>query len=150
MLRLHRHPCKDAPGPAIGIHHRFLHQHVATEPWHQDRPYDVVQRPGAEQAKGHDAVQVVRQVLVHALALWRHVWSNHQVHVRQHEEDGDGQRCADSRLPKWKAGLAVHINPDKAGGDEHVDDGQRIGNEAGLVSIPQDKREGNAHLTRKL
>lgn len=159
FLRLvYRHPCKDAPGPAISVDHGLLDEQITPEPRHENGPDEVVHGTGREDCNGHDAVQVVGQFVVNVLVGrgW-HVRRNHEVHVGQEEENGDWEGCADAGGPVGVACRLGQVDPDQTGRDENVDDGKGVGNEAVYLLVPsvqnrsccKDIAEGT-HLTRKL
>ena len=124
-------------GPAISVHYGLLDQHIPTKARHQHRPHHIVQRAEPKDPDRDHAVQIVRELVVHALARGRwHVRRNHQVQVGEKEKDGDGEGGADPGGPVGEARFMGEVDPDEAGGYEDVDDRKGIGNEAfdGLVA----------------
>lgn len=96
-------------------------------------------------------------MLVDILAIFRgDKRCNDEINVAEEEEDDDGVRGFDRRVPVPAGTVAVEV--DKGAGDEDVDDGKRIRDEAiaellvNLVSIfPFIVRRGkNTYLRTKL
>jgi hypothetical protein len=74
-------------------------------------------------------VNPVRKVLVDVLAIFRrNERRNDEVNVAEKEEDDDRVGGLDGRVPVPGGSVAVEV--DKGSGDENVDDGKRVGNEA--------------------
>lgn len=74
-------------------------------------------------------MQVVRQVVVDVLVgrLRRDVGGNDEVDVGEQEEDGDGERGLDRRVPVVL--FAVEVEVHETAGDEDVDNGERVGDD---------------------
>lgn len=124
--RAQRHPRKHTSRPSIGIHHRLFDQSIPTQLGEDYCPDSIVDGSCSEYTQRHDAVQVVWQFLVYVLAITgRDVRSNHQIHIRQEEENGDWKSCADSRIPVGKLGL-VEVDVDEPGRNKGIDDGKRV------------------------
>lgn len=81
-------------------------------------------------------MQIVGEFVVDALAgRGGHVGCHDEVALGEEEEDGDGKGGADAGVPVGEARFAGEVDPDEAGGDEDVDDGEGVGDEAVTVSL---------------
>lgn len=120
---------EDAPRPAIVVDEDLLAQLVAAELGQQLGPEQPVNTAGDDDGGADDAVQVVGQVIVDVLVgrLRRDVRRDDEVDVGQQEEDGDGQRGLDRRVPVVL--VAVQVEVHEAARDEDVDDSQRVGDD---------------------
>lgn len=68
-------------------------------------------------------------MLVDVLAIFRrNERRNDEINVAEKEEDDDRVSGLDGRVPVPGGSVAVEV--DKGSGDEDVDDGKRVGNEA--------------------
>lgn len=71
----------------------------------------------------------VRKVFVDVLAIFRrHERCNNEVNIAEKEENDDRISGLDRRVPVPGGSVAVEV--DKTTGDEDVDDGKRVGDEA--------------------
>lgn len=78
-------------------------------------------------------MQVVGELVVDTLTGGGgHVGCDDEVALGEKEEDGDGESGADAGVPVGEARFAGEVDPDEAGGDEDVDDGEGVGDEAVL------------------
>lgn len=60
------------------------------------------------------------------------VWGDGQVEIRQEEEDGDGESGVDRGSPVRELALRFgEINVHETSGDKHVDNRERVGDQAG-------------------
>src|SRR5690606_37033962 len=110
------------------INHRFPHKLIPAEPGEDDGPDEPIDTPGDDDADTHYAVDPVRQALVDVLvACRRHEWRDAEVDVAEEEEYDDRESRADRGVPI--PGLPVEIEVEKTGGDECVDNGERIRND---------------------
>lgn len=118
-----------APLPAVDLIVAGLpDQLIASDLGQDDRPDQPVNAAASDDAPADDAVEVVRQRLVHRDTVRRgYERRDDEVDVAGEEEDGDGQGGAEGRVPVVM--LAVRVEPDEAEGDEGVDDGERIGDD---------------------
>lgn len=84
-----------------------------------------VNTTGSNDAKANNAVKVVRQRLVNAVAVagW-HKRCNDEVDIAEEEEYGDRQRGLDRRVPVGL--LLVEVQPRQTGGNEGIDDGKWV------------------------
>jgi hypothetical protein len=109
---------------------RLPHQLILAQRRQHNRPDQPVNPAAGDDCNTNDAVQVVRQGFVHGDAvLGRHERRDDQVDVADEEEDCDGERGAEGRVPVVL--LAVRVEPDEAEGDEGVYYGEGIGDYAG-------------------
>lgn len=96
-------------------------------------PDNPVHTSGCDNRDANDAVQVVGERLVHAVSIrGRHEGRNGEVDIAEEEEDGDGERGLDRRVPVVLGFVEVEV--DEGAGDEDVDDGEGVGDYAGEVS----------------
>lgn len=73
---------EDTSGPAVGVYHCLLDEHVIAQTWKDYGPDEPVDRAQTENCQAHHTVEVVWQGLVHALAfVWGHIRCNSQVDV---------------------------------------------------------------------
>lgn len=109
-----------APLPPINlIETRLPHQLILPQLGQHNRPNQPVQTATGDDSDADDAVQVVRQSLVDGDAvLGRHERRDDEVDVADEEEDRDGERSAEGRVPVVL--LFVGVEPDEAEGDEGV------------------------------
>lgn len=129
-------PRENTSGPAISIHHGFLDQHVFSELGHQHRPHQIIQRTECKDSDRDHAVQVVGEFVVDALAgRGGHVGCHDEVALGEEEENGDGEGGADAGVPVGETRFAGEVDPDEAGRDEDVDDGEGVGDETVIVSL---------------
>lgn len=138
FIRYHgpeRLPNKDSPVPAIDIVDNSLpYQLVLADLGQQLRPDEPVHPAGEDDAEPDDAVDPVGQGLVYVLALLgRHEGGDDEVDVAEHEEYDDGQGRAEGRVPVPL--VPLDVEPGKAGSDEGVDNGQRVGDKAGKIRL---------------
>ena len=84
-------------------------------------------------------MQPVRQTDVRAHAWrWRHERRDGQEDVGEEEEEDDGPRGAEGRSPVEACALGIRgIEEEEAGGDEGVDNCQRIGNHCVFIDAHQ-------------
>ena len=122
-----RLPNKHSPVPSIYIIDNSLpHQLIFPDLGQQLRPDEPVDPTGEDYAKPDHAVDPVWQGLVDVLALLgRHEGGDDEVDVAEHEEYDDGQGRAEGRVPVPL--VPLDVEPDQAGCDEGVDDGQGVG-----------------------
>ena len=127
----HQRPCgKAITLPPVNIvHHRLANELVAANPGHNLGPDEPEHATCAEDTEADNAVDVVRQGLVDALAVggW-HKGREDEVDVAEAEEGGDGEGGLDGRVPV--VGFAVAVEVDEAACDKNVDDGERVRDEA--------------------
>lgn len=119
------------PLPAIDIvHDNLTHKLILSKLGEQLGPDEPVHASGNDDGEADDAVDPVGEGLVDVLAILRgHKGGDDEVDVAEHEEYDDGEAGADGGVPV--PGLAVEVEVDEAGGDEAVDDGEGIRDEAG-------------------
>jgi hypothetical protein len=109
---------------------RLPNQLILPQLRQHNRPNQPVNTAAGDDRDADDAVQVVRQGLVDRDAvLGRHEGRDDQVDVADEEEDCDGERGAEGRVPV--VSLAVGVEPDEAEGDEGVYYGEGVGDYAG-------------------
>jgi hypothetical protein len=128
-----------APLPPINlVKARLPHQLILPQLRQNNRPDQPVNPAAGDDGDADDAVQVVRQGFVDGDAvLGRHKGCDDQVDVADEEEDCDGERGAEGRVPVVL--LAVGVEPDEAEGDEGVYYGEGVGDYAGAyVSVSPD------------
>ncbi len=108
----------------------FADELVAADPRQQLSPDDPVDATRKDDAEADDAVDVVGQGVVDALALLgRDEGGDDEVDVAEKEEDGDGEGRLERGVPVPRGAVAVEV--DEGAGDEDVDDGERVRDEAG-------------------
>lgn len=119
------------PLPPVNlVHHDLPLQPIPAQLRQQHRPDDPVHAACDDDADADDAVQVVRQRLVDAVAVrGRDEGRDRQVDVAEEEEDGDGEGGFYGRGPV--PGRGVQVEVDEGAGDEDVDDGEGVGDYAG-------------------
>jgi hypothetical protein len=120
-----------APLPPIDlIITRLPDQLILPQFRQHNRPDQPVQTATGDDGDADDAVQVVRQSLVDGDAvLGRHEWRDDEVDVADEEEDCDGERGAERRVPVVL--LLVGVEPDETEGDKSVYYGEGVGDYAG-------------------
>lgn len=89
------------PLPAINIiHHDLPLKPIMPQLRQHDRPNDPIYATSDDDSDTNDAVEVVRQRLVHAVTVggW-YERRDRQVDVAEEEEDGDREGGFDGRIP---------------------------------------------------
>ena len=123
-------PREDVPLPTINaIDDDLALQLVATKLGKHDGPNDPIRTTGDENAEADNHVDPVRQGLVYGAVGGRDPGGNDEVDVGEKEEDDNGEGRGEWRVPV--PGLAVQVEVDETAGDEDVDDGERVGDDAG-------------------
>lgn len=92
-----------------------------------DGPVDATSEEDGETSNAVDPVGKVL-VLVLVGGRGRDEGSNDEVDVAEQEEDDDGERSAEGRVPVPSGAVEVKVN--ETAGDEDVDDGKRVRDEA--------------------
>lgn len=115
-----------------------------------DSPDEPVDGASNQDGDTDDAVDVVRHALVLVLAgvVGSDKWCDHQVHVAEKEEDGDGESRLDRRVPVVLC--AVEVEMDETTSDKGVDDRKRIRDEADWLATLTDRVEADTYLRMKL
>lgn len=97
------------------------HELILADSRQQDSPDQPINTTSREDAESDDAVQIVRQVVVDALAiLWRDERGCDEVDVAEEE-----QQCRRDCGAEWWIPLVacwVPVDPEETAGDEDVDD----------------------------
>lgn len=119
------------PLPPIDIiNHNFPLQPVPSNLWQQHRPNNPVHTSSRNNRDADHAMQVIGERLVHAVSIrGRHERRNGEIDVAEEEEDGDGECGFDGRVPIVLR--LVEVEVDEGAGNEDVDDGEGVGNDAG-------------------
>ena len=79
------------PSPSVLLDEHLLLELVAAQPRQKLRPHEPVHTASEDDAGADEAVEVVRQALVHALSvLGRDVRRDDEVDVGEEEEERDG------------------------------------------------------------
>jgi len=124
-------PDEHTPLPPIILANDGLpHEIVSPQLGQYLRPHYPVDCACDKDRNANYAVQVVRQTLVHALPVTRgHERCDDKVDVADKEKRGDGPCRAEGRVPVVLFGAPVEV--EEGGGDEDVDDGERVRDYAG-------------------
>jgi hypothetical protein len=115
---------------------------ITTNLGKNDSPDEPVESTSNQDSDTDNAVNVVRHALVLVLAgiVRSDKWCDHQIHVAEKEEDGDGEGRLDRRVPVVLG--AVEVKMDEATSDKGVDDRKRIRDEADwLATLQTDLRQ---------
>lgn len=127
---------KHIPVPAVRLVDLDLaHEPVVSQLGQDLGPDDPVDAAEGEDAPGDDVVRPVGHALVDAVVAVgrRRVGDEDEEEVADEEEDDDGEGGLDGRVPA--PGVALDVEPDEADGDEGVDDGEGVGDEAGHTML---------------
>lgn len=116
--------------PAINLIDMSLaNKPITTNLGKNDSPDEPVEGTRDQDSDTDNAVDVVRHALVLVLAgiVGSDEWCDHQVHVAEKEEDGDGEGRLDRRVPVVLC--AVKVEMDETTSDKGVDDRERVRDE---------------------
>jgi hypothetical protein len=106
---------------------------IAAKLGENDSPEDPVDGTSNQNSDADNAVDIVGHALVDVLAVGRgDEGSDDKVDVAEHEEDGDWQSSLDRGVPVVLG--AVEVEMDETTSDKGVDNGERVRNEARMVS----------------
>lgn len=137
--------------PAINLINMGLaNKPITTNLGKNDSPDEPVEGTRDQDSDTDNAVDVVRHALVLVLAgiIGSDKWCDHQVHVAEKEEDGDGKGRLDRRVPVVLC--AVEVEMDETTSDKGVDDRKRIRDEADWLARLTERVEVNTYLRMKL
>jgi len=126
-----RLPPKHVSLPSIDVVNLHLpNQLVAANPGQDNSPEEPVDASSENDANTDNAVDPVGEAFVDVLSfLRRNEWCHGEVDITEEEEEDDRESGADGRVPV--PGLAMKVEMDESASNEYIDNGERIGNEAG-------------------
>jgi hypothetical protein len=136
-------PPKDISTPPILALETLPDQLVSTNPWQDLRPDNPVDGAGNEERNSHNTVKPVGQTLVdRSVLLGGDKRSDDEVEVCEEEEGCNGEGGFERWGPFLRntvGAVRLEVEVNEASSDEGVDDGKRVGDEAGIVSLTLSK-----------